>query len=132
MTVRYKDKHVLYRVYDRDDRLLYIGVTTDINARMTIHRSTTFEMFRYAHRVETEDGYKNYASAHEAEKAAIKAEMPWLNRQHNPRRWQRVACGWRLIGEPWTPPEPTRAEIESRGKLTEILDNILARTGATA
>lgn len=78
--------HVVYRCYDAQDRLLYIGCTHDINLRMDVHRSSwgnpvsavlNLRMVRYEL---TE--YLDKASARKAEREAIYNEAPILNLHH--------------------------------------------------
>jgi len=89
---------VVYRVYDRNGALLYIGSTREINARKAIHMADrashiAWPMQMCAHQWQTQE-YPTYEEAKAAEVAAIKAEAPYLNRQHNPTRWHRVAGEW--------------------------------------
>ena len=89
---------VVYRVYDRNGALLYIGSTRELEARKAIHRSDhaspiAFAMQMCAARWDTTE-YATYEEAKAAEVAAIKAEAPFLNRQHNPTRWRRTAGEW--------------------------------------
>jgi predicted GIY-YIG superfamily endonuclease len=81
--------------YDADDRLLYIGVTRDVNARMMVHRSNrtnptsvflTVQMTRY----EVEPlGDIDREAAFALEREAIGAEAPALNVLHNKGRTDR-------------------------------------------
>lgn len=89
---------VVYRVYDRNGALLYIGSTREITSRMAVHMADhkspiAFAMQMCATRWETEE-YPTYEAAKAAEVAAIEAEAPYLNRQHNPKRWRRVNGSW--------------------------------------
>ncbi len=62
----------LYRLYDRDDRLLYIGVSESLAGRLRGHRS------RYGQeiaRVELEQ-YPTRTLAEDAKRQAITAESP--------------------------------------------------------
>jgi predicted GIY-YIG superfamily endonuclease len=102
---------VVYRVYDVAGELLYIGSTSEINQRKAIHmadRSSAiaFPMQMCAYRWDLTE-YPDMESARAAEREAIKAEAPYLNRQHNPTRWRRVAGKWEplteLYREFWTP-----------------------------
>jgi hypothetical protein len=90
--------HYVYRCY-ADATLLYVGVARDVEARMFHHlhpcnigkqpngslrrHMTHHEAVRYETKVE----------ARAAERAAITAEGPLLNRQHNPSRFRKVAGG---------------------------------------
>lgn len=89
---------VVYRVYDVTGALLYIGSTRELTARQAIHMSDhaspiAFPMQMCAYRWDTTE-YATYETAKGAEVAAIKAEAPYLNRQHNPTRWRRVNGQW--------------------------------------
>lgn len=89
---------VVYRVYDRNGALLYIGSTREINARKAIHMADhasqiALPMQMCADRWDTTE-YPTYEEAKAAEVAAIKSEAPYLNRQHNLTRWHRVAGSW--------------------------------------
>lgn len=86
---------VVYRVYDINGALIYIGSTRDLEARKAIHMADhaspiAFAMQMCADRWDTTE-YATYDDAKAAEVAAITAEAPFLNRQHNPTRWRRVA-----------------------------------------
>ena len=96
MTMDYPSCWSLYRIYDADDVLLYIGVTKDVQTRIEFHlaRSTRQEASwairrRMArHTVQALRGGPIEALA--AEREAIKAEAPLLNKVHNPQRFRRV------------------------------------------
>lgn len=82
--------HVVYRCFDRDGQLLYIGCTRDLEYRMTLHHPL---VLRNLDLVETED-FPNRLEARAAERAAITAEAPLLNKQHNPTRFRKQADGY--------------------------------------
>lgn len=89
---------VVYRVFDALGGLLYIGSTRDFAARKAVHLSTTASPTAFAIQVcaarwELEP-HEDIAAARKAERSAIEAEAPFLNRQHNPTRWKRVAGEW--------------------------------------
>jgi predicted GIY-YIG superfamily endonuclease len=77
--------HVVYRCYDAQDRLLYIGHTYRTNTRFHTHRSSTkpasialcLAMVRH-----TEVEHPTKAEAAEAERRAIWTEAPLLNTHH--------------------------------------------------
>lgn len=72
----------LYRFYDADDRLLYIGISTQACARLAQHAKDK-EWFPSVARASFEH-YDTQAEALAAEKAAIKAERPAHNIRHSP------------------------------------------------
>ena len=90
--------HSVYRCYDADDQLLYIGCAWDVDHRIWFHmqRSSQSEvswavrrrMARY-----TSQEYPTKAAARSAEREAIANEAPLLNRQHNPRRFRKTPDG---------------------------------------
>ena len=85
--------HSVYRVFDAQDRLLYIGCTRDVNARMAVHRSwgnpnpASFAVKMHGVREEVRE-YPTYDEARAAERAAILAEAPYFNFAHNSRRFR--------------------------------------------
>lgn len=79
----YDGYHWLYRVYDAADRLLYIGRTHNPWQRIA-HQSCTAHWRDEAERIEWEP-IGPYHLATQAEIAAIKAEAPVFNVQHNRR-----------------------------------------------
>lgn len=87
----------VYRLYDEAGALLYIGSTTDLERRMLQH----LRWAKPCHSgipaaddirtrcVRTEVTiFATSAQAKAAEKAAILAEAPLLNRRYNPKRWR--------------------------------------------
>lgn len=90
-----RDPHVLYRCYDADDRLLYIGCTSDIKARMRQHayspKATSVALRELMVRYETSEPIAGWTAAHQVEIAAIQAEAPLLNVMHNERRLDGAA-----------------------------------------
>jgi excinuclease UvrABC nuclease subunit len=73
--------HVLYRMFDAEDHLLYVGLTNNPRNRFSGHSKGKAWWPEVAHiRVET------FATRDEliaAEKAAIQTERPWYNITHN-------------------------------------------------
>lgn len=89
--------HYLYRCYDADDRLLYIGCTKDVGRRISLHRRDPrrkasrwlrVSMTRY----EIEGPYANKLSALAAEHDAIFGEQPLFNAQ------EQREPGWMRTG----------------------------------
>ena len=72
----------VYRHYDADDNLLYVGVSRNPQNRIDTHRKTA-HWFNDSVRVEHEK-YSDRESAIHAETAAIKSESPKWNVINNP------------------------------------------------
>lgn len=87
--------HFVYRIYDNTGQLLYIGCARDVDYRIEMHKATTtlpcWADIRYRYGHHTAEEFPTLAAARAAERAAIKAEAPLHNRQHNPKRFRRVA-----------------------------------------
>lgn len=90
-------RHFVYWVFAADnDELLYIGCTRDVRGRVqhlshssTIGNPVNAEVWRRGvGRVESQR-YPNKAEARQAEREAIYAEAPLLNKQHNSRRYSK-------------------------------------------
>lgn len=78
--------HFLYRCYDADDRLLYIGCARDVAARLGVHlvswsnpASAALNLRMVRH---TEVECPDKATARAAERQAIYDEEPLLNSHH--------------------------------------------------
>jgi len=100
-----KRPHVLYRFFDAADRLLYIGITVGIRSRLMKHEVEKSWYGEIA-RISVEH-FPNRLAVLAAEKAAIQAEKPLHNVQHNGSRPRpsvsRSAEGLDLTGvQPWT------------------------------
>lgn len=85
MTAREPIQPVVYRVYDDDGRLIYIGSTTRFVGRMAAHRVTSW-WTRLAVRFDVEV-HLDVESARRAEMAAIHREAPAFNHAYNQRRF---------------------------------------------
>lgn len=91
--------HFVYRLFDGDGQLLYIGMTADMPTRLRAHLTgspkgvSAIIRRHYHHHTVVE--YPSGSAAHEAEKAAIAAECPPLNINHNPKVWRRL--GGRVV-----------------------------------
>lgn len=83
---RRRRPHWLYRCYDKDGRLLYIGQTSNPKGRMAVWRSVKtgieYGWFREVTSMRWCE-YPNWWVVCMAEREAIKAERPAHNRQHN-------------------------------------------------
>ncbi len=78
-------EHVLYRLYDADDGLLYVGITNQWVRRESEHsrdKAWWSEVHRISHEV-----YPDRPTAMAAEKAAIRSERPVFNRARYEGRW---------------------------------------------
>ena len=90
-----KRPHYVYRIYDADDRLLYIGCAWRVNERIRFHCEISAQspaswvirrqMARY-----TSERFPTKAEARAAERHAIATEWPLLNKQHSPRYRKNV------------------------------------------
>lgn len=69
--------HVVYRAFDKDGRLLYVGCTVNLDRRMSQHRSQA--PWRDYIASVTTVGYPDKASARTAETRAIDTEGPFFN-----------------------------------------------------
>lgn len=93
----------VYRMYDAEGVLLYVGHARNPEWRIQMHMAATpgatgsiagaAELqARYSTHTTTE--YATKADAFAAEREAIRREAPLLNRMHNPKRWRHVGHGW--------------------------------------
>lgn len=72
-------RHVVYRCYDADDRLVYVGMTSlPLHRRMNVHDVKNPAVTATSVRVECSD-YPDRFSASLAESRAIDTEGPLLN-----------------------------------------------------
>lgn len=78
--------HHVYRCYDADDRLLYVGCTSEIERRMSAHRrgkkGASLWLSVCMARHEVVATYPNRDAALAAEAAMINADQPLFNTQH--------------------------------------------------
>jgi len=77
--------HFLYRCYDKDGDLIYIGCTNDVARRMSAHRSSRATASRWLSlfmaRYEVEGPFDGREAGREAEHRAIQLEQPLFNYQ---------------------------------------------------
>lgn len=81
--------HWLYRLFDADERLLYVGQTRNPVARFHGWFSrSTLPRYRWFNEVVRVDWiqHPDWWAVTEAEKRAIESEAPRHNRQHQPLR----------------------------------------------
>ena len=90
MRTRPDARHYVYRIYDAEDRLIYIGATSNLQERLRGHLAVK-PLGYHSHPVLTvgprmdrwvATEYPTRAEAFAAERAAIAAERPELNTQH--------------------------------------------------
>ena len=89
--------HSVYRCFDADGRLLYIGCTKDVAERMGVHRRSRGRSpvsdYLNQHMVDyTVEAYPDRRTARAAERAAITVEAPLLNTRYNQGRG--LALDW--------------------------------------
>jgi hypothetical protein len=87
----------VYRLFDADDRLLYVGISCMPGMRVSAHKRR-----RWGHliaRVEAGESYPTEAEARTAEKRAIETEDPTFNIVHSPRRLTSARIDAALEGE---------------------------------
>jgi len=79
--IRYQE-HLVYRMYDVDGRLLYVGQTSSMAERLRAHRTATpwFDEIACVTSVAVPDR----ASALAEEATTIREERPLYNVHHNP------------------------------------------------
>lgn len=101
--------HFLYRCFDAEGTLLYVGVTQDVEGRMFHHlhlcnagKQPNDTLRRHMVRHSSEP-FATKVEARAAERRAILNEGPLLNRQHNPSRFRKVAGGSFVAVEPVHP-----------------------------
>lgn len=87
----YEREHFLYRCYDADDQLLYIGCTHDVETRMSVHASSwqnpaSAYLNLHMKRYEVEGPFIGRIAGRKAEREAIEHEAPFLNLHHNKGR----------------------------------------------
>lgn len=79
----------LYRLYDADEQLLYIGVTSKPQPRWNNHKCT--QPWWPDVTTKVLEWFDDRDQALDAEAAAIKAELPKYNEVHHPEKWEAVA-----------------------------------------
>lgn len=120
--------HFLYRCYDRDGLLVYIGCSSDPRRRMEHHRAgrnaTSRLIQQYAVRFEVDtDAYYSRDAARDAEAVAIHAEQPLFNIQHRCDSWASIKRqiedyeAGRSVRR-WASPLPSRRVLEAIKRAT--------------
>jgi hypothetical protein len=117
--------HYVYRCYDADGDLLYVGCTVDVKTRMPVHHGFAENggWPDLVTRVES-DVFPNRAAGWFAEKEAILAGEPIYN-MHRPVSHYRAIHG----ADAALPPYLTEDQYTRRGRRR---DHWLSKTGAAA
>lgn len=126
----------LYRYFDADDVLLYVGISNDPDFRWSAHRHEK-RPDSWPKRVSrrTDEWHESRSLALTAEEVAIKSEKPLYNSTHNyddaefdPKSWPRVERGRKIEQIA----EPIRNEIASgRWRPGQRLPSIRTMTAST-
>ena len=101
-----EETHILYRFYDDEERLLYIGVTVDPGKRMSAHCHGK-SWWQSVHNI-TMQNFSSSSDLMCAEREAIKAEDPIYNVVHS-RRKRRRRSQWGA--QDLVPPAPPTAPL---------------------
>ncbi|QGJ87583.1 G-I-Y-Y-I-G endonuclease [Gordonia phage Faith5x5] len=101
----YAIPHFVYRIYDEDGVLLYVGSTNSVRTRLNDHFIQKAPWFRFAHRVEMEQ-YATRYEAREAERAAILTEGPIGNTQNTSRHRGNSPADIHPRLRPYVKPKP--------------------------
>lgn len=78
---RTTEDHLLYRFFDAEGVLLYVGITSDLSERFLAHSVERWWWGRWAKSTVTR--YYSRAVLEAAERIAIKSEKPLYNEVHN-------------------------------------------------
>lgn len=87
----------IYRYYDADRRLIYVGITGKGMVRQAQHNSNA-EWWRFVSTQEVEHVESRHAALHR-ERELIERFRPPFNREHNPD-WQRLRADYLAAHEP--------------------------------
>ncbi len=88
----------LYRHFDCEDRLLYVGISLSAIARLAQHRNSSGWFSKIAK--VTIEKYPSREAAAGAEREAIRKEQPLFNRAHNePRSLLALATSLALLDD---------------------------------
>lgn len=80
----------LYRLYDADDRLLYIGITWKVELRLWQHSNDKTWWHLVAHK--TVEWFESRKAALEAEEAATREELPLYSALWDPATGKKLRC----------------------------------------
>lgn len=122
-----KNQPVVYRVFDADDRLIYIGATCNLEQRLIYH-STQAWWWSLAARI-SDEPHVDMDTAFQAEWAAIAAESPAFNIAKRPGKTPKRPY-------PLTPSDAfvcrTWYESKSSGHLPQALLWVVGRAPGVA
>lgn len=108
----------LYRFYDADEQLLYIGIAYDPNLRRHQHSKAPWRDLVAKQVIEW---HPTRDAAAEAERTAIAAELPLHNTQHHPVNGPARARRQGATPEPTLPGTPrTLADVYANRDLTSV------------
>jgi hypothetical protein len=100
--------HILYRCFDADGELLYIGITNDPGNRFNLHASAT-PWWPDVAEIKLDESFASRWELEVAERDAILAEIPLHNSQHNDR--------WHTKHKPQPPTPEMREALEKLAAL---------------
>lgn len=106
---REKAPFVVYRMYDADSALLYVGVTMNDAVRLHAHSNQKAWFYRVA--TVTFTRYATKSEAYAAEKAAIKEEKPLHNVRDSGKSLRRLPLNQPEITDP-NPEEGSESHID--------------------
>lgn len=114
----------LYRLYDQDGRLMYVGISSIPEERWRGHRRDKPWWPQVARK--SVEWHATLAAARAAERSAIKTELPVHNVQHHPvngpeftRRQQAKAAKTRLAAPPLPAQQVTLSDLYADRDLTD-------------
>lgn len=101
--------HYVYRCFDAEGQLLYIGCAEDVDQRL-YHLTHVCNYGKQPNRAlhhmlatTTSEPFADKLTARIAERAAIATEAPLLNKQHNLSRFRRLPAGRYVFTPPVHP-----------------------------
>lgn len=106
-----EETHILYRFYDDEERLLYIGVTADPGRRMSAH--SRGKPWWQSVRNITMQNFSTSADLMRAERQAIKTEDPIYNVVHSSRKRIRRPHWGSIQPQDPVPPAPPMTPQEA-------------------
>lgn len=118
-------EHFVYRLHSDADGLLYIGCTDNVDNRLNLHHVRGYDRV-------TSESYPTKAAARVVKRAAITAEAPLLNKQHNPTRFRKIPGGHFEPVEPIHPRTQRLADMDKPVTLDDMREAMekVSRTAA--